>query len=566
MLHELTSDLPDFKTATFEPGLNIVLAERTKKATKQDSRNAVGKTSLVRTIDFLLGSDPRGRNVLRRPELKAATYSLALDVGGRREVATRSIAKPNSIFFDGTYMRLQDWRVELGQRLFGLRGAPDEPSYRSLISFYLRDVTDGAFGSPTETHRKQAAIDTAPALAWLFGLDLQLIAKVKEVLATEGSLKELRKAANDPIVGMTIGRAQDLDANIRTLRIEESRLTSDLNDFKVVDRYADHRAEADQLSAQIRRLNDALVMSERQLSDISRAIETEELEQPDYEYLEDMYSQVDVVLPGSVRRRFNEVEEFHQSIVNNRRRYLESEQVGLAQLIAGDRTRLQELDSRRSDLMRLLEAGGALETYNQLQRELGIITGRLAELEERRDTIQRWENANRHLQLRSAELEVLLSSDLTERAAQIESVGAMFADFAYSIYGGQRPAALKIDPARSGYRFLPTIGGDSSEGVRSIGIFCFDLTMMVTARRIGHGPDFLVHDSHLYDSIEARQVASALTLAAEVAADEGFQYIVTINSDDLEKAQREGFNAGFHESARMTDAYDSGGLYGVRFN
>ena len=131
----------------------------------------------------------------------------------------------------------------------------------------------------------------------------------------------------------------------------------------------------------------------------------------------------------------------------------------------------------------------------------------------------------------------------------------MFSDFAYRIYGGQRPAALTIDPSRSGYRFLPTVGGDSSEGVRSIGVFCFDLTMMVTARRMEHGPDFLVHDSHLYDSVEARQVASALTLAADVAAEEGIQYVVTINSDELEKAQREGFSASFHESTRMTDAY-----------
>jgi uncharacterized protein YydD (DUF2326 family) len=566
MLYELSSDLPDFKTATFQPGLNIVLAERTRRATRQDSRNAVGKTSLVKTIDFLLGSDARANHVLRRPELEVATYSLGLDVGGRREVARRSPVKSGSIFLDGGYMRLQDWRAELGRGLFGLQGAPDEPSYRSLISFYLRDVTSGAFASPTETHRKQAVIDTGPALAWLFGLDLQLIAKVKEVLATERSLAELRKAARDPIVGMTIGRAQDLDASIRTLRIEEARLAAVLADFRVVDRYSEHRSEADALSVQIRGLNDSLVMAERQLSDIGRAIEREEAEQPDYEYLQDMYDQVDIVLPDSVRRRFSEVAEFHQSVVNNRRRYLESEQVNLTEKIAADRLRLQDLDSRRSELMLLLQAGGALETYNQLQHEFGTIAGRLAELEERRETIERWENANRHLQLRSAELEVLLSSDLTERAAQVESIGSMFAGFAYRIYGGQRPASLNIDPARSGYRFLPTIGGDSSEGVRSIGIFCFDLTMMVTARRMGHGPDFLVHDSHLYDSIEGRQVASALTLASEVAAEEGFQYIVTINSDELEKAQREGFTGAFHESARMTDAYDSGGLYGLRFN
>jgi uncharacterized protein YydD (DUF2326 family) len=566
MLYELTSDLPGFKTATFRPGLNVVLAERTKKATRQDSRNAVGKTSLVRTIDFLLGSDVRGKHVLRREDLVQATYSLALDLAGKREVARRTPAKPGAVFLEDGYTRVQDWRSELGSALFGLRGTSDEPSYRSLISFYVRDVTNGAFSVPTETHRKQAVIDSEPALAWLFGLDLQLVTQVKEVVATDRSLSELRKAARDPIVGLAIGRAQDLDASIRTLRIEQARIATVLSDFKVVDRYAEHRSAADRLSREIRRFNDALVMTERQLSEVGQAIEREDAEQPDYEYLRDMYSQVDVVLPDSVRRRFDEVAAFHQSVVSNRRRYLESEQARLSARISSDRSSLQRLDSERSELMRLLAAGGALETYNQLQSELAVITGRLAELEQRRETVERLEDANRHLQLRSAELEVLLSSDLIERAEHVESIGSRFADFAYRIYGGQRPASLNIDASRVGYRFAPTIGGDSSEGVRSIGIFCFDLTMIVTARCMGHGPDFLVHDSHLYDSIEARQVASALNLAAEVAAEEGLQYIVTINSDELEKAQREGFDSDFHESARMTDAYDSGGLYGVRFN
>ena len=86
-----------------------------------------------------------------------------------------------------------------------------------------------------------------------------------------------------------------------------------------------------------------------------------------------MYGQVDVVLPDSVRRRFDEVEEFHQSVVNNRRRSLNQNKSSLTERIAIDRSRLKELDSQRSDLMRLLAAGGALETYNQLQRELGTI-------------------------------------------------------------------------------------------------------------------------------------------------------------------------------------------------
>src|ERR1035437_2459800 len=567
MLHELNSDLAAFKKATFQPGLNIVLAERTKKATSQDSRNAVGKSSLIKVIDFLLGADARQGHVLRRPELEQSTFSLSLDAGDQVEVASRSAAQSNTVFIeDNGYMRNRDWCSHLGKAFFNLQGLPDEPRYRSLMSFYVRDVASGAFANPTETHRKQAVVDTAPALAWLFGLDVGLVTKVKEVLDTGKSLNDLRRAARDPVLGMTIGRVQDLEASIRTLGIEQERLSGELTNFTVVDRYAEHRIQADQLSRDIRSLNDALVMTERRLGAIAHAIERENSEQPDYAYLEEMYGQVNVVLPESVRRRFDEVSEFHQSVVSNRRRYLESEQARLVEQMAADRVKLDELDARRSDLMRLLEAGGALETYNQLQRELGGLTGRLSELEERRATIERWENANRHLQLRAAELEILLSADLMERVTQVESVGRMYSAYAYRIYGGQRPANLSIETSRNGYRFAPTIGGDSSEGVRSISIFCFDLTMAVTARRLGHGPDFLVHDSHLYDSVEARQVASALNLASEVAIEEGIQYIVTINSDVLEKAQHEGFTAKFHESARMTDAYQPGGLFGIRFN
>ncbi|MFE0201047.1 DUF2326 domain-containing protein [[Kitasatospora] papulosa] len=47
-------------------------------------------------------------------------------------------------------------------------------------------------------------------------------------------------------------------------------------------------------------------------------------------------------------------------------------------------------------------------------------------------------------------------------------------------------------------------------------IFGFDLALAVLAHRHGRGPDFLIHDSHLYDGVDERQVARALALAAEV--------------------------------------------------
>ncbi|MGI5518322.1 DUF2326 domain-containing protein [Streptomyces sp. CA-106131] len=53
-----------------------------------------------------------------------------------------------------------------------------------------------------------------------------------------------------------------------------------------------------------------------------------------------------------------------------------------------------------------------------------------------------------------------------------------------------------------------------------------------------------MHDSHLFDGVDARQLAAALYLAADVTQDEGLQYIATFNSDDLDKATRLGFEPG----------------------
>ncbi|MEU0527869.1 ABC-three component system protein [Streptomyces niveus] len=567
MFRTLSSDLPNFKSAQFKPGLNIVVAERTKTAKRQDSRNAVGKSSFVRVLDFLLGSDARVDHVLRRPELAEFSFTLALDLEGRVSRVRRSGGDAGNVSADEVNLKIAMWRRQLGKQLFGLTGAPNEPSFRSLIAFYLRNVENGAFDVPTEVHRKQTVAASQVPLAYLFGLDLSLLEKSKEIATAEKSLKELKKAANDPVLGMTLGKTQDLDAQIRTLRIQVVQLERQISEFQVVEQYALHRTKADELSREIRKINDTLVMEERRLGDVEAAISQESESQPDHSYVQQVYEQLQIALPDTVLRRFDEVAAFHRSIVENRKRYLEAEQAALVESLDEMRLRLQHADAERAEVMRILEAGGALETYNEIQQQLAQVKGRMTELQQRRETVDKWENANRHLQLRAAEMELRFSTDLSDRRSQIDEIAQLYSSYAYEIYGSGRPASLSVEPSKAGYTFVPTIGGDKSQGVKSIALFCFDLTMAVTAKRNGRGPDFLVHDSHLYSDVEGRQMASALTLAAHVAEREGIQYIVTMNSDDLKKAQDEGFRVFFNECTRLSDApYETGGLFGIRFN
>lgn len=112
------------------------------------------------------------------------------------------------------------------------------------------------------------------------------------------------------------------------------------------------------------------------------------------------------------------------------------------------------------------------------------------------------------------------------------------------------------------------IDAQRSKGITNMQSFCFDLMLADLATRRGIGPGFLIDDSHLFDGVDERQVAKALQLGADHAASVGYQYIVTMNSDAL---PRDGFRPGFDLQrfvlkARLTDATDTGGLFGLRFN
>ncbi|EAX0568985.1 DUF2326 domain-containing protein, partial [Salmonella enterica] len=63
-LSSLGSTDDRFKTLTFKPGLNVLVADRTETSDQGDSRNSVGKTSFVKVLRYMLGGD-------RPEELKA---------------------------------------------------------------------------------------------------------------------------------------------------------------------------------------------------------------------------------------------------------------------------------------------------------------------------------------------------------------------------------------------------------------------------------------------------------------------------------------------------------------
>lgn len=98
-------------------------------------------------------------------------------------------------------------------------------------------------------------------------------------------------------------------------------------------------------------------------------------------------------------------------------------------------------------------------------------------------------------------------------------------------------------------------------------IFCFDMMLYeVVSERLG-GPGFLVHDSHLFDGVDARQVRAAIQFGSRLMERLGGQYIVAMNSDEFAKTGLSGDAevAGSVLPVRLTDD-ETRGLFGFRFD
>lgn len=588
MLRRLSSSLATFKTLEFHERLNILVADRTQVSSETDTRNGAGKSSVIELLHFLLGGRAEKGSLPLKPELVGYVFNLELDWppvgpnqlfrisrpplqvsrGGRSRDQigfnpALSIAGREDLTGAGQATNVE-WQAAIESVLFNL--PPDHPcvSGRSMLSYYIRRPSAHSFNSATRHHPMQSSSDIAGNLSYLFGLNWRIAAEYKDVADKESLRRKLRQAAKDPMLGRIVGNAAELRSQIAVAEQRAQALERQLIEFRVLPEYERLKAEADSLTFQLRTETDQDVVDRQNLTQLEDAIAEEQ--PPESDYVERIYTELGVAFPDAVRKSYTDVRDFHDSVIRNRRYYLESEIRTLRDRMNARSELLRQVDARRAEIMSTLDHGGALGSFISLQKVLARDQADVQVLRNRFEAADALEATDRQIKAMRVELQARTSADLSERDVALTEATVLFSDYARALYGDDKAAYLVISADESGVTFHPHIESDESQGISNMVIFCFDLTMAVVARRHSRGPDFLVHDSHLFDGVDSRQISRALDLGSAVAAAEGIQYIVTMNSDDLQKAVGHGFKAEqYLLPVRLTDDRDDGGLFGFRF-
>lgn len=567
MIYRIYSSLPKFKTLEFTTGLNVLLAEKTAGIANGLTRNRAGKSSMVETIHFLTGGNVSEKSPYSSKDMAGSMFGMEFDLGGKRVAVEREVKKLGKFKVDGEAISGEEWRQRLGTAFFGLESDADEdsgePSFRSMFAYFVRRQASNAFTEPYKQAVMQSTGDYQLAISYMIGLDWQIAREWQSVRARENTLEELKKAAGAGAFGSIIGTAAELRTQHTIADARMKRLKDDLAGFHVLPEYRELEKEADNIRSKLAELSNQNSLDAAAIRQIDTALTSEE--EPPVESLDELYRDAGVVLPESVKRRYEEVREFHASVVKNRRDYLDAERQ-LAKGRIDQRTpEIAHLDRRLSEIMSTLNSHGALDQFSRLQAELGKVASEAESLHQRYQAAEKLEGTKTELELDRNRLLLRLNRDFTEQEARITSAILAYESISQLLY--EDAGRMIVDSTSNGPTFKFPIQGSRSKGISNMKIFCFDLMLMQLMQDRKMGPGFLVHDSHLFDGVDGQQIVTGLKAAAELASSKGFQYIVTLNQDDAFKETLPGFDLNNYVlPVRLSDAKEDGGLYGFRFD
>jgi uncharacterized protein YydD (DUF2326 family) len=573
MIHRIYSSLASFKSFEFKPGLNVLMTQKEAGATNKQTRNRAGKTSLIELVHFLIGADAGRDSLFRIDALADKYFGMEFDLGGERTTIERCGKDKSKLRVSGaeflggkTKLSNSEWVDVLGEQMFRLdtvKGVPGRvPTLRSLFAYFVRRQLSGAFTTPEKQANMQQAGDYQVALMFLLGLDWRIASDWQQVRDREKTLGELKRAAGAGAFGSLIGKASDLRTQLTVAGARLGELRTQVDSFRVLPQYRELESEADQLTHELNTISNSNTIDIAAIRDIEGALQTEL--PPSFTDLEAIYAEAGVSLPGIAFKRYEEVRSFHESVIRNRRDYLADELSLAKQRVESRDLKKAKLDQRRSEILSILKSHGALDQFAKLQGEAARLEAEVETLRQRFESAEQLEGEKNELEIERNRLTLRLRRDFSEQKDRLAEAILAFEETSKRLY--ESAGSMTIEETSNGPLFQFPMQGSRSKGIKNMQIFCFDLMLMRLCSKRGIGPGFLIHDSHLFDGVDGRQVISSLKVGAEMAGELGFQYIITMNEDDAFKETADGFDLREYVlPVTLTDASDDGGLFGFRF-
>ncbi len=240
-----------------------------------------------------------------------------------------------------------------------------------------------------------------------------------------------------------------------------------------------------------------------------------------------------------VKHRFEQVSAFHKKVARNREAHLKREERNARERLASRKGEIIDLQKVLSEKLDLLRSGIAIERLTLLQSDLNRLEAEQGDLSQQIPHFKNVIDDRKRLKREVGDLVDAIGEDVLARIVPRKAAVEIFAATSQFLY--DEPGELIIGQSKGvgGLSIETDIVGKKSGGKSHMQVFCFDWLLVEASLKQDKFPGFLIHDSHIFDGVDGRQIGLALELAHKKCEELGVQYIVTMNSDDLEKVDRD---------------------------
>nr|WP_321353133.1 DUF2326 domain-containing protein [uncultured Methanoregula sp.] len=580
-LKSLSSDEKSFNTVNFTDGFNVVIADRTDISTEESSRNGQGKTLMIRLIDFCLGSDT---DYFRKDiPYKEWVFSLSFQLDGRIITCSRQISEKNNIRIcgdltgppfsrqqkiDGSYqISVKDWHSILGKLIFDIPKVSTQiaskPTYRGMISYFTRHEPE-SYLDPFSTFPKLSNFKSRVYNSFLLNLNWEYASEFEKLHIEEEKNKKTQKTLDEEDFKESLGSLGDLESELINIDLDLTKAKKSLSEFHILPQYHQIQNEANLLTDKIHEYVNQGVVNKR-LIKIYGDSTSEENDIP-ISSVTNLYKEIGFTFPTVVVKQLEQVKKFHNLMVSNRKQFLQDELSRLSNELKLIDKEIEKLSKRRAELMVVLNQHGALEEYSLLQQLTLNIQQKRDNLTNKINLFKQFEKKASEIKIERETLKQKTRLDLDDRQEIKKELQTIFSQNSGYIY--IKPGILSISIGENGYKFNIEIKRSGSEAVGYMKILCYDLMLAEQRTKSLRKPNFLIHDSTVFNGVDSVQKAKALQLAYDKSLKAGFQYICTINSDMVPYENfRPDFSNKFKESIvlKLNDDNPSGKLLGIDF-
>lgn len=570
-LVKLYSNKRTFKAVTFNPsGLSFIVAKQKNPGRSDEGKtyNGVGKSLIVRILHFCLGGSKDSYKSFCT-KLPGWEFNLIVRINKKEVLIKRTTDEPNKIFIGEEECTVDKFNEYIAKFAFEIPENTQFLSFRSLIPFFIRP-NKTSYNDCKKPGRSNSEFQTMFYNAFLLGLDSSLAFKKFQVRKDQERIQDLeRNFKKDSLLKDFFTGNKDVELTIIDLDEKIKKLDGDLKKFEVAEDYYEVQKEANEIEKELFKIKNEIIIIQNNLSNIEKSISL--APSMDLSVIESVYKEVRIYFSDSLKKSISEVDEFYKNLVAGRNKRLEELKNQYLRAISAKTNLSSDLSKKLDNKMKYLGDHQALDLFLSLSQRISEYKLEREKLVNYKELQKEYKSQERKRSADILNMATETEEYLKQSEKHINGIRDYFRKLAKEFYPDSA-AGLSIKSNEGENQLLydiePKIDSDASDGINNVKIFCYDLTLLHKGKN--HKMEFLFHDSRLFDGIDERQKSKLFQLVGKVFSKSGYQYIATINQNQLEEVRKILTEDEFEEIIKkntiltLTDESDSGKLLGVK--